>query len=142
MKAKSKADATSVFLRGLDAIRILFLVLELEHIDRAQFRTDFMAKTFVKQRRQSCSGADRHMEIAFWADLEVGLKLWPVQNSAAAIAFFPEAFGHASLAICTGFGADACGHQFFKPAHWEASPSFIRRIGMIHRPRGPSSHDH
>ena len=50
----------------------------------------------VEQRGQARAGADRHVEIALRADLEVFLELRAVQHDAAAVALLPQPFGHAA----------------------------------------------
>ena len=118
MKAKSKAQATSGrrlsvplhrdqrvtlaggLLRGLDAVGVLLLVLELEHVDRAELGGDLDGAAGVEQRGQAHARPDRHVEAALRADLEVFLELRAVQHGAAAVALLPQAFRHAAALGC------------------------------------------
>src|SRR5690606_40002 len=104
-------------LRGLDAVGIALLVLEAEHVHRAQGGTDLGARALVQERGQPRARADRAVVAALRADLEVLLELRPVQHRSALVAFFPQTLGHAALAAGGRFGADARGHQFLQPAH-------------------------
>ena len=132
MKAKSKAQATSALalqlalhrdqrvalagglLRGLDAVGILLLVLELQHVGRAEGRRRFpRGAAGIEEAWQPHARADRHVVAALGADLEVFLELGPVQHRAAAVALFPQALGHAALAAGGASVRMRAGISFF-----------------------------
>src|SRR5690606_12760095 len=116
-------------LRGLDAVGVAFLVAEAEYVGRAELARDLAQFTRIEEGAQPCAGADRPMEAALGADLEVLLELGSVEHGAAAVALLPQPLGHAALAGRAGIGADVRRHQLLQPGHaW-------RRIRWRQRPR-------
>src|SRR5690606_3121752 len=108
-------------LRGADAVDILFLVAEPEHVGRGQLAADLAQRARVEEGLEPGTRPDRAVEAALRADLQVLLQLGAVQDGAAAVALFPQALGHAALAGRSTVGADAWRHQFLQPAHaWSA----------------------
>ena len=77
--------------------RYFFESRNFKRIGRLERREQFFAAAFVEERVESRARAHRMMVRAFRADHEVALELGAIQHRAAALAFFPEAFGHLAL---------------------------------------------
>ena len=106
-----------VLLRGLDALAVLLLVLELEQVRRPQARTDLGGAVRIEQRGQARTRADGHVVATLGADFQVLFQLRTVERAAAAAALLPQALGDAALLAGDVVGADARRHQLAEPTH-------------------------
>ena len=121
-------------LRGLDPVGILLLVLELEHVGRAEFGAEF-AGGIRSSRKAAAARARGSARGARTSGKPRGFPRAPaaVQDRAARCRTFPTGLRHAALAFRAGIGADARGMgQLFR-----TSPG--RRDGLTAIPAGAGS---
>ena len=104
-----------LLLRGGDAIAVLLGVAEFQRIGRLQRGEQLLAAVFVEKRRQARARAHRVMVRAFRTHHQIALELRAIQHRAAAVALFPQTFGH--LAFRRRLRALARRHQFLQPVH-------------------------
>src|SRR3546814_8935154 len=74
LQGHQRVALAGALLRGLDPVDVLLLVLELEHVDRAERGADLLGAAGIEQRAQAHAGADRPVVVALRADLAVLLR--------------------------------------------------------------------
>jgi hypothetical protein len=107
-----------LFLRLRQPVAVLLAVSESQRILRLQVGRDLLLRIGIEEPVEPRSSTDAHVMLALGADVEVALKLRPVELRIAFRAFDPDALRDGARALLR---LDARGHQFLEPAHGDGS---------------------